>query len=377
MNERKQQTTAPKSPKAPNHGEPGQSQRKPDLFHREFCYRLPNEARDLEGRLRPRGLAVVGNAGGGFLEDTPANRRRFIAAGYCWPPEKPVPERLRRGLDYNHNVINRTAFCAAIDNNIIGAKGSLVPGLLEKRGLGSFLGWQQKFSRVTRRQLSGALHAHFIEKLQLVYGLPENFGLQELWLQTLRELNPFQFYELSSKKKKFHIAAVWLTPLKWDGQSFPVLDSMSQQYLDIVREIVLRWQQGQRGEPDYTCITIGSCGEPDALQGYLDSGSCLLLSAYTQEGCTTSALRFPGPAADGYSLWDRLAPRQWKEIVTQVEDRLHYLVESGFPGTMSVEKLSEETGLRPGIVRQCFREITEKGEFIFKKEEGTSFVEKK
>ncbi len=360
-----------------SHKVPGQHEQPLPSFHREFCYRLQNEAKDQEGRLRPRGLAVIGNAGGGFMEDTPANRRHFIAAGYCWPPEKPVPERLRRELDYNHNAINRTAFCAAIDNNIMGAKGSLVPLLVEKRRLGFFFCKQQKFSQVTRHQLSEHLYAHFIEKLQLVYGLPQDAGLKTPWLQVLRELNPFQLYELSRKKEKFLIVSIWLTPLKWDGQSLPAQGVISQHYLDTVRNIVLRWQKEQHINPHYTCITVGFCGEPGALQGYLDSRSCMLLSAYAKEGCTTSALLFPGPATDGYSLWDRLAPRQWKEIVAQVEDRLHYLEDSGFLGTMSVEKLSEETGLRPGIVRQCFSEITEKGEFILKKEEGTIFVEKK
>lgn len=347
-----------------------------DSFAGEFVYALKTEESDLQGKLRRAGLQVIASPRSPrrFLEYTFENRQRFIANGFCWPPESPVGERLRDGWEKTAVPAAREAFFAVIEENLNSAKGMRVPDFKPRWWL-AFLPRALRLSRIQRLDVSS-----LSEDLARRFS-PVNVGggerdLASAWWEEWRKVNPIGIYSLDCLAGSVNVVIAWMTPLVWDPELGLKPSPLDRLYLGALRETVSQWLIDRKQAASLTFFTVAAAGNPtEGVTGQSGDGYYLCLS--TPHGDNNFKVSLPSLAASNpnfNNFLDLLKPETRRQSVVLVKEAVANLFADGFRGTCSVTKMMKETGKSAAIVIEALAELQESGQYLLQFEDNILFI---
>jgi len=346
----------------------------------EYVLRLQQDERDVDGKLLKTGTPVLCNPllPGALREDTPANRQEFLDGDRTWtpehrqqvwfPPVSTVTDALACQADECRSA--KQAFLAAIDTNLMSAKGQPIPSVRELPFWFAVLAWEPKIRDVTEAaDLTGQLASRLAERSRL----PNGVMWPDEWRQWLEGVNGTKVYALKGMGTTFHVvaAAVCCARIQLPGQ--PEVVSPGQETIDLVRQVYAQWSRDRSSRAAFTFFVLGSALPwPDHAATDAAGSHWVVVSSRRSDGMwhTSAPPRF----ADRLSLrnfLDRLRPETRQQRISRTKDYVDRILTTGFEGNLYLEAIAKDTGYRRTAVEEAALALQASGHYrVYRTPEG-------
>jgi len=264
---------------------------------------------------------------------------------------------------------------AAIDENIVSTVGCPIPEVQSLPLWFSLLAWEPIIRDVVEvADLSEPLAARIAQ----TSGVPAGVVWPNDWRQPLIDLNVIKVYALSGMTVTVHVVAAFVTPIRFQCGSSPELLPPTPGTTDMVQDVVQQWARSRRANgATFTFFTIGSASPwPEPMTGHAAGDHWVVLSALTADGKWQT--RTPPRFADRLSLrdfLDRLRPVTAQQRISQIKLFVDGLLNSGYEGSIHLEKIAKETGYRRSAVCDALLALQDSGHYqLYKTSNGTLAV---
>ena len=354
---------------------------------RDFIRILAKDERDTENKLLKRGTQVLCHPSepGAIREDSPANRQEFLRLDRAWTPElrqqiwfpriSSIPSDLSDMAEDCRSA--KTAFLAAIDENIMSARGQPIPEVNSLPFWFAVLAWEPKIKDVAE---VADLTARFTDCLASKSNVPEQVSWPDDWRQWLASMNGLKVYALSGMTTTVHVVAAPTTGIRFQAPGRPAIEPPGQEIVELVRETYRQWTRESGQQAAFTFFTLASAAPwPDQVSGYAAGDHWLLLSSRDADGSwRTSA---PPRFADRLTLrnfMDRLRPETRQHRISKIKRFVDELLDSGYEGNIHLEKIAKKTGYRRTVVRDTVFALQNSGHYrVYRTPEGQIAVGRK
>jgi hypothetical protein len=360
---------------------PIESAVRPESGREDFTRILDRDERDLDGRLVKSGTAVLCHPSQpqAFRVDTPANRQEFLRQDRTWTPEArqrvwfpPVANMpADRAGQAEACRSAKKAFLAAIDENMILARGRPIPEVQSLPFWFTLLAWEPRIHEVTQvADLSDALAIRMMQ----ASAVPREVAWPQDWQQQSKGLNAVKIYALRGMTATVHVVAAFVTPVRCRAGGAPQLLAPNQSAVEAVQSAFQEWQRdhGQK-QSAFTFFTIGAAQPwPQEVASHAASDHWLVVSSPDRDGVWQT--RTPPRFADRLSLrdfLDRLRPVTQQQRISRVKQCVDELLNSGYEGNVHLEKIAKETGYRRTAVREALAALQDSGHYrLYETAEG-------
>jgi len=327
----------------------------------QYLRHLDRPARDIEGKLLPKGTTVIANplAPGQFMQDTPTNREAFRKRDFAWSDElrqklwfkdtQQFSQQTRAKLHVIHQAKER--FTSAIDLNISSSVGARFPQPTTPLWLNLVpFDWEPTTKRA---EPVADLTDTFLQTLQRGCGPPPDLEWPPQWSELLRDLNHVRVFSLQRGRRRIHVLAAFLTRLTVAQASDPVLLPPDQALVDDLWATYRKWLTAQQLDPSFTFVTIGCAAGPPRAVPVEAHDRIVVLSHLDSAGSWNTIL--PKRFGDRHAMrdfLDRLKPETHPERVARIKDCVDALILEG--GNVTVEKVKNRTGYRRSAIQAAF-----------------------
>lgn len=337
-----------------------------DLVARGFVRPLEHEARDLEQKLLPAGTAVLCHplAPAEFLEDTPANRSRFLALDCAWteklrqrlwfPPTAGLYPGLIEQIDRARSA--KGQFLAALQENVAASLGSPVPEVRASKWINLLpYEWEPK---IKSAEQVADLTDRFFAAVRPQSGVRADLAWPPQWEALVKGLNTVLVYEVAGFRSRMYVVLAFVTRLRIQRQTEPQLVPLDQAHADTVLQVYRQWLAEKAGSrPDFAFFSLGAAGAlPANLAGVAAADYWLTLSGQTDGGQWD--VRTPPPFSYRRALrdfLDRLKPETRDARVHRLKECVDGLLIEG--GNVTVDRVKRDSGYRRSTVRDAFFEL--------------------
>lgn len=337
-----------------------------DFMERGFVRVLDREARDLEHKLLRAGAAVLCHplAPDDFLENTPANRARFLALDCAWTEKLrqriwfPEMAGLSQGLLEHMDRVRsaKSKFFAAIQANMAGSLRSPFPQVRAAGWLNLLpYEWEPKIKQAAQ---VADLTDRYFAAVRASSGARADLAWPPEWESLAKGLNPVRVYEVAGFRSRVHVVAGFVARFGIQRQAEPQILPLDQASVDAVQEVYRQWLAEQAGSgPDFAFFTLGASGAlPANLAGLAAADHWLTLAGLPDAG--QWELRLPPPFSYRPSLrdfLDRMKPESRDQRLSRVKDCVDGLLIEG--GNVTVDRVKRDSGYRRSSVREAFFDL--------------------
>ena len=348
-----------------------------DDFENRFVSVLTEDGRDIEGRLLPSGARILANpkAPHEFMEYTQANRQQFVAGHHAWTAGTRSAEWFPRLRDlpgsFREDIARAQAaklnFMTAIEENVRASVGRAFPHVHVPFFV-ALLPWQH---RVKHAASAGDGSDILVKGLLRLAGCPEDATVPNEWETVLASINGVKLFHVSSPHAQFVVAAAFVSPISFaDGPSLAALGPAS---VDLVRDVAVeRLREFGDGGDNVSFITIGAATPwPPDIKLPSEGATCILLSARkTADEWETSLPPVFATKPAFRDFLDRLKPETRQQRVSRIKTAVDAVLDAGYEGNLTVDKVARETGYRRTQVRNAFLALQQSGHYRIYRRKG-------
>ncbi len=342
---------------------------------------LERDDRDMDGKLLKCGSAVVFHPTEpeNFREDSPGNRQEFVrrdrtwtvaARQRVWFPSaiSALPAEVANRADQSRSDKNK--FIAAIDENIVRAKGEPLPEVKSLPVWFALLAWEP---RIRESSLVADLTDSLVTSLAERSGVPREVRWPNEWRRWLTELNVVKVYALRGMTATVHVVAAFATGVGSKANCDPELLPPSQGVVDLIRDVYAEWSRTGAGRnAAFTFFTIGSTlGWPEQVVGYAAGDHWLAVSSRKGDGTFKTSV--PPRFADRLSLrnfLDRLKPETRQQRILRIKEFVDGRLAEGYQGNIDLEKVAQGTGYRRTATLDALLALQSSGHYRLYKTPG-------
>jgi len=341
-----------------------------DSEFREYVRILSEDERDIEGRLIRSGSAVLCHPSdpGKFKEDTPANRQEFLKLDYSWTDEvrqrvwfhsaKELPQETRDTLEACRAA--KREFVSAIDENLNSARGDIFPEV----GLPFWtllLLWEPRIKHVTTvsdigKDIAGRVKSNC--------GVPDDLDWPSAWQELLEELNVGKIYSAKCAGATIHVVTAFVCQLRLQRNTPVAIVDPAQTMVEAVYDAYQVWTSNRKtAKPVLTFYSIGSAQEwSHNVVADASAAHWTVITHYQPDG--TWKVIVPAGFIGRLSVRnfvDRLKPETQRQRISRTKDSVDRLLDSGYEGNITIDKIANQTGFRRTYVRDAFLTLQENG----------------
>jgi hypothetical protein len=350
---------------------------------------LERDDRDVDGKLLKCGSKVLCHPSEpeAFREDDPGNRQEFLRLDRTWtaaarqrvwfPPIFALSAELLNRVDRSRSTKN--AFLAAIDENLVSARGHPIPEVKSLPLWFALLAWEPRIKRISRvADLTSSLATRLVE----CSGIPREVRWPEEWRQRLSDLSELKVYALRGMTATVHVVAAFSTCVRFKVACGPEILAPGQEVVDLVRDIYLEWSRSDtHNQAAFTFFTIGSASRwSEQVVGCAAGDHWVVVSSQNPDG-TTWDTRTPPYFAHRLSLrnfLDRLKPETRDERISKTKHYVDKLLNEAYEGNIRLDKVAEATGYRRSVVRDALFALQGSGHYhLYKTSQGEVAVGRK
>jgi hypothetical protein len=356
-----------------------------ETFERTYVRVLSRETRDVEGKLLRPGTPVIANprAPIEIMEDAGTARQRFVEGGHFWSADARIKDWFSQHpcpAASDPRVAASPlagAFLGALDENLRAIKGNPFP---ENKLPWWFalLPWTPHVRGVQVVTDLAALEAFLSERLGQTLGVPSFVPLSRDELRPIAEQNRLRVYRLACPAATVLVVVAWIAPWRVGASGAWDPCPLTPGHLEALREVVARLPARDRGRPVFTYYTVGTPNAlPDCVRPETAGDYWTVLSA--PAGDDAWDVRMPPQFATKAALrnfLDALRPETRQQRISRIKRYVDGLIEGGFAGTISVDKIKEATGYRRTAIRDAMLEMQDSGHYRLRRERGILRIER-
>jgi hypothetical protein len=331
-----------------------------DLDTQGFTRTLDQDGRDVEGRLLPANTPVLCHPSvpGEFMEDTLANRTKFLALDCAWsqttrqklwfPPVNELEKDLRRRIDVIRST--REKFTSAIDESVVTSVGMPFPQM-HIPALYNLIPYEWEPS-IKHTQTAADLTGPFFNALKKHSGVRQDLEWPKEWTELLAELNLVRVYSVSGFLAHAYVVMAFVTGITFQRQGQPKIVPPDQALINAVREIFKQWLAEQKlAKPEFTFYSVGA-SDPvgENVEGSVSGEDWLTVSHLLPDGKWLT--KVPPPFSYRLALrdfLDQLEPETRQQRVVRIKACVDELFIEG--GNVTVDRVKRETAYRRSVVR--------------------------
>ena len=356
-------------------------------FESTYICALKEDGRDREGKLIKAGTRVLMNpmASGEFMEDTPVNRQTFEQADCTWSssvrtqmwlaPVENISSSMREQLAALQSA--RQEFFGALDENLKAAIKQPIPAIHLSRRL-NLMPWEPRLKQVAEE---ADLTAGVVGRLKNLSEVPSDIAWPEDWEALYRDLNEVRVYALRGCGAVVHVVVASMAYLSFRANGEPCVARVDAGVVDMVRAAYTDWSKSTGAtKPTSVFFTIGACGDWETQVAPVSGGDqFVIVSGRRDDGqwVTRMPPRFSRRIAIRDFL-DRLTPETSQQRISSVKTHVDTLLEDGYPGNLTLEKIAKATKYRRSAVGEALLAMHESGHYrLYKTDTGEVAVDRK
>ena len=348
-----------------------------DLAARGFTRALNEEGRDVEGRLLRAGTRVLCHpvVPEEFMEDTPANRTKFLALDRAWTPATRrklwFPKASGISTELKHRLANvraaREKFVSAIDGSVVTSVGMPFPQV-RTPWVYDLIPYEWEPS-IKHAEPVADLRDEFVRVLKKHSGVRSDLDWPQEWTELMSELNVLRIYSVSGFLANSHVVVAFVTKFTFQREGEPQIVPLDQPLLNAIQELYRQWLAEHRlPKPEFTFFTIGTHDPvPENLEGYITGEHWLTISHLLPDGKWLT--KVPPPFSYRLALrdfLDQLEPETHQQRVVRIKECVDDVLLEGLTATL--ERVKQETAFRRSVVRhkdeQGYRRSVVRGAFL-------------
>jgi hypothetical protein len=348
---------------------------------RDYVRVLERDDRDTDGKLLKCGSKVLCHPSEPetFREDSPANRQEFLRLDRTWSGAARVRVWFRSLSALPADIANQAEHCrsakneflAAIDENMVSARGEPLPEVRSLPFWFALLAWEP---RIKESSFVADLTDSLATKLAEHSGVPGEVSWPSDWRRWLTDLNGVKVYSLRGMTATVHVVAAFATGVAFKANCGPELLPPSQKVANLICEVYWEWSRSSAAnQPAFTFFTIGSALEwPEQLPAHATGDHWLVVSSLRTDGTFKTSV--PPRFADRLSLrnfLDRLKPETRQQRIFKIKQFVDERIQQGYGGNIHLDMIHNGTGYRRSSVRDALLALQNSGHYhLYKTPEG-------
>lgn len=345
---------------------PDPTQSQEDTTFARFVHTLRKQVRDVEGKLLDTGTRVLRHpkAPEEVMEDTPANRTRFLQHDCAWtdstrqriwfPDVGSLSANLTQQIDAVLSA--RRKFLAALQQNLVSSVGMPFP-LVHTPLVYQFIPYEWEPSVKMSTEVAD-LTEPFLAALRKRAGVPGELPWPEKWTRQVAELNCLLVYAVEGFLARSHVVVAFLTSFEFRREAEPEIVPLDQALTDAIEATYATWLNEKKVAcPEFAFFTLGTKDTkepvPENIEAIAAGDRWLMLSHLQGDG--RWATRVPPPFAYRLALrdfLDQLKPETREERIVRIKSCVDKLFKE--PGNITVDKVKKETNYRRTAVQKVF-----------------------
>ena len=352
-----------------------------DDFETRFVSALEEDGRDIEGRLLPLGTRILANpkAPHEFMEYTPANRQQFVVGHHAWtagtrsaewfPCLRDLPASFHEDIERAQSA--KLNFMTAIEENVQASVGRAFPDMRVPSFV-ALLPWQH---RVKHADSAGDETDVLVKVLLREAGCPADTTVPNEWETALASINGLKLFKVSSVHAEFVVAAAFVSAIRFaDG---PSLTAPGPATVDLIRNVTSErlCELGNGGE-NASFVTIGATSPwPSGIELPSEGATCIVLASQKTSGEWATVLPPVFATKPVFrDFIDRLKPETRQQRISRIKTAVDKVLDTGYEGNLTVEKVAKETAYRRTQVRNAFLALQKSGHYRIYRRKGDKQV---